>query len=270
MNDQAATLRAMMMAAPRPQAPGDTPGCPVLVVASGKGGAGKSVVAILLACALARSGKRVLLLDGAQNQGNLHILTGVRPRGQLAALVRGDSGARDLVTPVMDNLWLLPGDSGAEEMHSLTATDRARLHHRLAQLYDEYDAVVVDAGPGIESGVRAAAIRATHLVVVATPEPAALSDAYALIKLVNLQVPGLDIGVLANRTSGPADAQHVFDGLRVAASRFLRRDLRSLGALAEDPAVRNGVLRPPALLQYQAAEVDGIAQRLFALEPANG
>jgi len=182
VNDQAAALRRATPRVPHAACP-----VPTFVLGSGKGGVGKSVLAVLLGSVLAAAGRRVLLFDGSQNQGNLHILTGVHPGARLEAVLSGNAQPADLLVEVRERLWLLPADSGAEALHALGPTDRARLHLRLTALQDGFDAVIVDSAPGVEGVVRAAATRASRLVAIATPEPASLSDAYATIKLVHLQ-----------------------------------------------------------------------------------
>ena len=260
--DQAAALRSLAVPAPSHPRPG-SPGAEVIVVGSGKGGVGKSVLSVLFATALARNGRRVLLVDGCQNQGNLHILLGVRPAGRLEDLLSGEAGVEQLPVPVSPGLWLLPADSGAESLYALSRVDQARLHHQLSSLYDEFEAVVVDGGPGIDNVVRVASMSATRLVVVTVPEPTALSDAYALIKIVNLQVPALPVSVLVNRTLSGQEGLAAFERLSLAASRFLGRELDYLGTLPEDDALRADIRRPGALLSAAPSEVDEAIARLI-------
>jgi flagellar biosynthesis protein FlhG len=221
---------------------------PVIVVGSGKGGVGKSVVSVLLAAAYADRGDRVLLLDGSQNLGHLQILLGVTIHARLEQLLRGDAEPAELLHRVSECLWFVPGDSGAESLYALPAVDQARLHHRVAALYSDFDVVVVDAGPGLEAAVRLAMMGGTSLVVVTLPEVAALTDAYALIKLVHNQLPNLPIELLVNRTSAPDEAAATHERLAVATERFLGRGLGSLGGLPETPALRDAMRRPGGLL----------------------
>ncbi len=215
-----------------------------IVMGSGKGGVGKSVLCVILAAALAQRGRRVLLLDGAQNLGNLHVLLGRPAASHLDGLLSGAVRAAELVTPVADNLWLVPCDSGTEAVYALSAVDRARLHVRLSALYDDFDVVVVDAGPGIDGVVRASAMRATRLIVVTLAESTALTAACALIKIVNLQVPSVPIGVIANRTLNPSEGESAFHWLRMATRDFQPRELTYLGSVPEDAAMREAVRRP--------------------------
>lgn len=246
MMDQAAALRAMM-AGREPLPAGEPAGPPTLVVGSGKGGVGKSVVSVLLAERLTRDGRRVLLVDGDQNMGNLHVLLGLNRAARLEQVLTEAAAPRDLLTPVTDRLWLLPADSGAETLYSLGSVDRARLHHRLSALYDDFDVVVVDAGPGLESVVRVGTMRATRLLVVTAPEPAALTDAYATIKIVHAQLRELPVDILVNRVVDDREGPQTFDRLATAADRFLHRELRYLGAFAEDEAIRRAVRSPGRL-----------------------
>ncbi len=263
MKDQAELLREIGERRARATAPGPREH-QAYVIGSGKGGVGKSMLAVLLASELARRGRRVLLFDGSQNQGNLHVLLGARPLVPLATLVRGEAKPSDLLMPVAERLWLLPADSGAESVHHLSTVDRARLHHRLSALYQDFDAVVVDAGPGIESVVRVASMRAARLVVVAVPEPASLSDAYALIKILHLQVPFVPIDVLVNRTEHDDEGPATFDRLALAARRFLNRELGDLGAFPESSALRRAVRTPGGLLEESPAAIGPLAERLEA------
>jgi flagellar biosynthesis protein FlhG len=258
--DQAQALRRRAAAAPAAPDPG--PAVDVTVVGSGKGGTGKSTLAVLLGAELARLGRRVLLCDAAQNQGNLHVLLGVRPTARLEEVLVGDVGPETLLVPVAENLTVLPSDSGHEGLHGLTPVDRARLHYTLSGLFDGFDHVLVDAPPGVDTVVRAATIRASRLAVVATPEPAALTDAYALVKIVHLQVPSLPVEVIVNRALDEAEALAAYERLDLAARRFLRRGLGWLGHLDEDEALRRAVRHPGALL---ALEHDGVAVLARAL-----
>lgn len=250
MRDQAALLRSMMAA--RPAGAVVPEGPPALVVGSGKGGVGKSVLAVMLAADLARAGHRVLLLDGTQNLGNLHVLLGLPAGEGLEMVLDGQCQPRDLIRPVGDRLFLLPAESGGDGLHGLGATDRARLHHRLSGLYDQFDVVVIDAPAGIEGAVRTATMRSTRLLVVTAPEPTALTDAYALIKIVTHQVPALPIDVLVNRVIDEAEGQAVFTKLATATDRFLRREVRFLGAIPEDPALRQAVRSPGHLVHSRS------------------
>jgi flagellar biosynthesis protein FlhG len=222
---------------------------PTIVVGSGKGGVGKSVVSVLIATAVAAQGRRVLLLDGDQNLANLHVLLGVRPMARMESVLSGKADAPELVQWVWPNLWLLPGESGAESLYALESVNRARLQHRLSEVYRRFDVVVVDAGTGLENVVRAATMRATSLLLVTAPEPTALTDAYALIKILHLQLPDFPIDILVNRCLSATEGRDAFVKLATACERFLRRAVDYAGALPEDESIRLAVRNPSRLLE---------------------
>ena len=256
MNDQASVLRAT--GRDRVRLVRDTPDprdCPAIVIGSGKGGVGKSILAITMSVALARTGRRILLVDGAQNLGNLHVLLGVRPEITPQALLHEDTEPEQLVMSVAPGLWLLPADSGAETVQRLGATDRARLHRRMTAVFRNFDAVVIDAAAGLDGAVRCATLHATRLVVVTVPEPAALTDAYALMKVVHGQHSQLPFDVLVNRVQHDDEGTTAFSRLETATRRFLGRGLHFIGSVPEDPAMRALACDPVALLDADGTSV---------------
>jgi flagellar biosynthesis protein FlhG len=206
----------------------------VVLVGSGKGGVGKSLLSILLAAEAASAGRRVLLFDADLNLGTLHVLLGLRPAARVDALLDSPLEPDDLVCRVSRNLWLLPGTCGVERLHDLSALEHARLELRLSAVFSNYDLVIVDSGSGLDGAVRTATISADRLVVVATPEPAALTGAYALMKLAHLRTPEIPIDVLVNRCQNDADGVAAFSKLATACDHFLNREIRYVGAVAED------------------------------------
>jgi flagellar biosynthesis protein FlhG len=261
VNDQASALRVARREHLRLVGGEAEPERPTIVIGSGKGGVGKSVLASMMSVALARGGRRVLLVDGAQNLGNLHVLLGVRPELTPQALLHENTLPDELVVNVHENLWLLPADSGADTVQRLGATDRARLHRRMTAVYHNFDTVVVDAAAGLDGAVRCVAMHATRLIVVTAPEPAALTDAYALMKVVHGQVSQMPFDVLVNRVLQDDEVTTAFDRLATAATRFLGRELHYIGSVPEDPAMRTLARDPNALLNPAGATVAQCAVR---------
>ncbi len=219
-----------------------------IVVGSGKGGVGKSVVSVMLAAAAAERGRETLLLDGEQSLANLHVLLGVGAAGSIESMLGGRTGGQQLVQPVAPNLSLLPSESGAEGLYALGALERARLHCRLVELSQGYEVVVVDAGAGIEGVVRAATLGADRVVLVTAPEPTALMDAHALAKMLSLQAAHVRIDVLVNRCADEDEGQGAFIRLAAAAEQFLNRRLHLAGILLEEPPVAVAVRDPRRFL----------------------
>jgi len=233
-------------AAPRPDlAPDRSALVPLVwVVGSGKGGVGKSVLSILLGAAAARAGRRVLLCDADYNLANLHVLLGMCPASCIDELLGGTVEATALLRPLHDRLWLLPGASGGETLQSLEPLDRARLHQRLTAAFAGFDLVIVDSGAGVDGVLRAMTIGASRLVLVTSPEPAALTDAYAVLKLVHLRTSHVPVDVVVNQCHVADEGRIAFDKLAIAAERFLRRGIRFLTAVDDDSTIRAAVREP--------------------------
>lgn len=225
-----------------------TAGPLVLVIGSGKGGVGKSIVSILLGATAARAGHRVLLCDADYNLANLHVLLGMRSANRIDELLLGAVQPATLLRPLQERLWLLPGASGGEPLQALEPLDRARLHQRLTSTFTGFDLVIVDAGAGVDSVLRATTIGASRLALVTSPEPAALTDAYAVLKLVHLRTSTLPVDVIVNQCQNDSEGRIAFDKLAIAAERFLRRGVRFLGAIADDSTIRAAVREPASCL----------------------
>ena len=227
---------------------GDAPAGEVIVVGSGKGGVGKSMVASRLAAAFARGGRMTLLCDGTQHRGHLHLLLGVRTPPHLEPLLLGNGDPAMLLAPIEDRLWLLPSASGSEALASLDRTERAQVHFRLSSLFPRFDVTVLDADAGVEGVVRAVTMHPARLLLVATPEPASLADASALAKVALQHCPGLAVEVVVNRAESHAEGRAAFARLDEERRRFTDRELPHLATLLEDPAVGRAVRIPGALL----------------------
>lgn len=255
MNDQARALRALRPETTSfPLREGVMPvDSGAMVIGSGKGGVGKSLVAVTLASGLAAAGRRVLLVDADFNLGTLHVLLGVRPQQEPEGLLDATVDATDLVIPVCRNLWLMPATSGSERMQRLSTQERARVHRQVTRLYPHYDAVVVDAAAGLDSALRVAAMQASRLVLVTTPEATALTSAYALVKMVHGRLPLLPIDLLVNRIQHPDEAELAADRMQQACARFLGRPLRFIGSVPEDSDLRSMLRHPERMVTPEEA-----------------
>lgn len=205
----------------------------VLVVASGKGGTGVSLVSALLGLAMAEEGRRVLLVDGTDSYGALHVMLGVAPRHRLAELRGGTVQAEELLTPVTDLLTLLPGGADEAGAAPLSTTERQVLSRRARELFDGFDLVVVDAGSRLDAVLGACGDGVEQLLIVATDDQITMAASHALLKAVDARLPGLAVNVVVNRADD-AQAIAVHDHLSTAAAQFLGREVGHAGALPHD------------------------------------
>ena len=217
----------------RPSAP------TVLVLASGKGGTGVSLVSALLGLAVAEEGWRVLLVDGTDGFGALHHMLGVVPRRPLSDLRGGRTEVDELLTPVTDTLALLPG-GGAEQGPPLTDGERQLVFHRVADAYGGYDLVVVDAGSRLDAVLAACTGGVTRLLVVATEDRLSLAASHALLAAAEERLPGLPVEVVVNRATA-RESIAVHDRLAASVERVLGRAVRLAGAIPDDRCLEGGL-----------------------------
>lgn len=253
---------------------------PFLLVAGGKGGVGKSLVCANLALALARRGRRVLLVDLDLGLGNQHVLFGTSPQRSLEHALLEGVALECAIQRVAERVDLLAAGSGEPGMVGLAPALRAALEQGLARLRGEYDVVIGDAAAGIGADVLWPAAQASRVLIVTTPEPAALTDAYGLIKALDshgarsaVEIPTPEL--LVNLVSGPDEAERVARGLRLVSERFLARSPRLAGWLPRSTeAARSVHARRPfvdhAPVSLAARCIEGLAghvERSCSLEP---
>jgi flagellar biosynthesis protein FlhG len=267
LDDQASRLRVMvasgrMDAPPRPalRPPSPERTARVVAVSSGKGGVGKTNVCVNLSIALAAMGRRTSLLDADLGMANADVLCGLTPTRRLDAVLRDPRRPVTLSEIAVDapgGFRLVPGAVGIERMADLGAADRARLLAAMGELERESDVVVVDTGAGLGRGVTCFLRSANLSLVVATPEPTSITDAYALIKCIvgggagpELEAPAPPVMLLVNQVNGEREARSVHARIAAVCQRFLGFSLPLVGWVAQDVRVLAAVRsRRPVLLE---------------------
>ncbi len=220
----------------------------VIAVATGKGGVGKTWLAITLAHALAQRGRRVVLLDADLGLANADVQLGLAPGLDLGAVLSGRVAPEAALIPHPAGFALLPGRSGAAALASL---DGAALEAALAlprRLADSHEEVVVDIGAGIGAAQRRLLAAADLPLVVATEEPTSLTDAYAVVKLLARDAPGRAAQLVVNMTSNQMAGMRVHAALEAASLRFLGRGLDCAGAVRRDAKVAEAIRAQMPLL----------------------
>lgn len=230
------------------------------IVASGKGGAGTSTVAGLLAHAAAQNDASVLLVDGDVQFGVQHLLFGVAAGQGLSALRRGEAEALALPIPVTDRLMVLCGGPLGDESPPAGAELNA-VFRRMSPLLRSFDACVIDTGSRHATVAAALGAGADHMLVVSRSDRIAIAAAYALIKGAWARSPDLPIHVVVNAADS-TQAQAVFKALSTACQKFLGRTLSFVGAIPEDPSVRERVDRGQSLHDDRPLGPAHVAARL--------
>jgi len=225
--------------------------------------------------ALARLRNRVAVVDADFGLGNVDVLLGLTPPVHLGHVLTGERALRDVVVEGPQGVRIVPAGSGIQELTALTPRQWSRLVTGLADLETEMDFVLIDTGAGISSNVIDVLGCAPRVLVVTSLEPAAVVDAYALIKVLTAAGRDKEIGVLVNGTTQAEEAEVVFTQLDVAAGTFLGRRLTSFGFVPHDPAVRAAVLGQSAVVESAPSAPASrafrqLATRLAALAPLGG
>ncbi len=225
---------------------------PVFAVTSGKGGVGKTNVVANLATALAKMNKRVLAIDADLGLANLDLFLGVQPVFTLADFFSGAAPLDQVIARNRDGILLLPGASGVQEITALSADQKAALVTELDTVTLDFDIVLVDTGSGISDAVTYFTTAAQEIVVVVNPEPASITDAYALVKVLASNYQQKRFLILANAVADAGEAQQLFATLSGAALRFLNVSLDFLAWIPRDPELARAVARAQTVVSAAA------------------
>lgn len=240
----------------------------VITVTSGKGGVGKTSVSVNLAISLARMGKRVVILDADFGLANIEIMLGIRPQFNLADLMFRGKGMRDIITYGPENIGFISGGSGINEMANLNKTQIVDLIQKMAELDQLADIVIVDTGAGIGNSVLEFVAASEEVLLVATPEPTSITDAYALLKSLNrnssYQKTKTVVELIANQVRTNDDAKELHEKLGVVVNKFLNIDIEFLGAIPYDENMSKAILRQEPIVlsapnSSAAKSITGIA-----------
>ncbi|MGD9608576.1 MAG: MinD/ParA family protein [Desulfovibrionaceae bacterium] len=222
-----------------------------VAILSGKGGVGKTNLALNLSYALFRAGHRVLVMDFDVGLANLDVLLGLSPEKNLQDLFRPEVTADEVMLPIEPGGFdFLPAASGVPELLEMDDDMREILFDKLNTVFGGYDYVMFDLGAGIAQTVLSVAAMSHVRVLVVTPEPTSLTDSYAVIKVLHTQYGIDDFQILVNQAESSADAKKTFQRLAAACERFLGIELQSLGGVRTDPALPDAVRRQIPLLRH--------------------
>ena len=256
MNDvlSPATPTSMTATTPSPRA-GSRSGAHIIAVTSGKGGVGKTFVSANLAAALTRHGLRVLVLDADLGLANLDVVLNLYPKVTLHDVFTGKAALQEAVVTAPGGFHVLLAGSGMVEYSRLTPEVRNQLIHVLETLTPSYDIVLLDTGAGSSDVVLFSVSLAHEVLIVATPEPTSLTDAYATIKVLSTQQKRQNMRLIINQAIRPGDGRAITGQLQQVLNRFVNSDsglpmrLIHMGDIPADKTVREAVMRRQLLVQ---------------------
>ena len=213
----------------------------IITVTSGKGGVGKSNIAVNLAIALAEHKKKTILLDADLGLANIDVILGISPQDNLASVIFGEKNISEIICNGPRGIRIIPGGSGMHELANLKEWQLEKFITKVGHLEGTADYLIVDTGTGLSRTVLSFALAAEEIILATTPEPTSLTDAYGLIKTMRKERYKGKIAVIVNRVSSAAEAETAFEKLQTAVTRFLDYAIDYLGYLREDGKVLQAV-----------------------------
>ncbi len=231
----------------------DTGNTRIIAVASGKGGVGKTNFSLNIAVALKELKENITILDADLGMANIDVLCGLAPRFNLGDVIRRERRLEEVILEICGGIKLIPGVSGVEALTSIDKTDQLSFLQEIRKLESEgrFGIVLIDVGAGMGAGVTGFLLAAGEIIIITTPEPTALMDAYALIKTVLLKKPNADVGVVVNMVKSKDEAERIFSSINRITSSFLHKEIKYLGYIRNDRAVQLSVKKQtPYYLAY--------------------
>jgi len=261
MRDQAEKLReiindiksyskqsASTTAAPAPEAR-------VITITSGKGGVGKTNLTVNLAIKLSQMGKRVIIIDADLGLANVDVIMGKMSKYNLSDVIKNDKDILEVLEEGPCGVKFVSGGSGVQELIKLNKMQLVDLLMKLGKLDYEADIILIDTGAGLSDNVLNFVHAAKEVILVTTPEPTAITDAYALIKTISNKDAHKDIKLVVNRVENDKEANNILEKLNMVAERFIGVKLQRLGYILNDNCVSKSVkVQQPFVLNYEKCE----------------
>lgn len=251
----------------------------VVTITSGKGGVGKSTLTVNLAIALSRMGKKVIILDADFGLANIEVMLGIRPQYNLADLMFRGKELKDIITPGPENIGFISGGSGIQELSRLSRDQVIFLVKKLYELDELADFILVDTGAGIADTVLEFVAASNEVLIVATPEPTSITDAYALLKTLNrksdFSKENTVIRMVANRVDNDEEGVSLHGKLSIVVDKFLNIVIDYLGCIHNDPNSSKAIMQQQPLIISQpqsisAKAIETIAGKLCGVQNEAG
>lgn len=227
----------------------------VITVTSGKGGVGKSNMSVNMAIQLSRLGKKVIILDADFGLANVEVMLGTRPKYNMADMIFGGKDIRDVICKGPENIGFISGGSGIKELSNLSKDQISGIINMMYGLDSLADIIIIDTGAGISDAVIDMVLASSEVLLVTTPEPTSITDAYALLKTINktprFNAENTRIRMIGNRTLSMSDGYDLYNKLNSVVERFLNMKMEYLGAVPFDVNLTKAVMRQqPVSIAY--------------------
>lgn len=272
MKDQASALRQIVdnLKKQRTREPGE--GARIICVTSGKGGVGKTSISVNLGISLAKKGLRVLLFDADFGLSNIDVMLGVSPQYDLSYVLRGQKKIGDIIAEGPGGISFVSGGSGMNVLLKMSEIQLSAIIDNLVLLEDAADIIIFDTGAGVNPLIMRMIRSSQETIVVTTPEPTAIMDAYALVKSIAADMPDGALRLLVNRAESSAEAESTLQKFVAVVKLYQKTDMDLLGYVLDDPSVSRGVrIQQPFVLSYPRSaatrNIETIAWKLLDRQP---
>ncbi len=237
MNQQADTLIEKMEKYKK-----ENQGPKIVTIASGKGGVGKTSIAINLAIAFAKFGRDTIVMDADLGLANVNIVLGVIPKYNLYNVLKGQKTLKEIIVETPQGIKIIAGASGFYQLANLGKEQKENFVKSLEEL-ETADIIVIDTGAGVSDNVLSFVAAADEVIIVTTPEPTSITDAYGIIKSIAARSPSSRLKLIVNRVNSVIEGKKVAERVINIANQFLNMHVENLGFVYEDEIVRKAVLR---------------------------
>lgn len=213
----------------------------IFAVSSGKGGVGKTNIVANLGFSLSELGKKILIVDTDLGLGNLDVLLGMTPKYNMSHVISEEKAILDIVVDGPGNMKILPASSGIQELTNLTNQQMDLITQQMMTIASLFDAVLIDTAAGISSNVLYFNTRAQEVLVVVTPDLTAITDAYALMKVLSLKYDLSSFKLLVNQVRHSQEGQEIFNHLSLITKKFLNVSITYMGHILKDDLITEGI-----------------------------
>ncbi len=223
----------------------------IITISSGKGGVGKTNFTVNMGIALAKLGKRVTIIDADLGLANVDVLFGIVPKYNLSHVIKGEVSVQDVIIKGLHDITIISGGSGIMDLIDLDKEQLEKLIQSLTYLNEVSDYILIDTGAGLSKSVLSFIDAASDVIVVITPDPTSITDAYALVKNIVME-DNKKIKLIINRVESNEEGDEVFGKMQQAVTKFLNRELENLGYIFEDNNLKRAVRKQIPLMEARS------------------
>ncbi len=246
----------------------------IMAVTSGKGGVGKTTISVNLSILLSQYKKRVLLVDADIHLGNVDFVLGIRPKYTMADVIAGDIDLRDIIIKCPHGIDVLPAASALQDIMEKEEDILKKIFSAFSILGDEYDLIVVDTSAGISECVMSFVLGSDKIIIMVTPDPASIADAYGMIKIIKQSHPAIPIMLITNMVDSSEEGESLYKKMELMVHRFLNSSVIYGGSILKDNLISNSIRQQrPLILNHPnsaSANILKIIARRYLQLPDSG